>query len=216
MSLTATGVSARYGRGPLVLDGVDVSVAPGETVGVAGPSGSGKSTLARVLCLLHRPAGGSVSVDGTVVSRWGTAAPPGLRRRLGAVFQSPRASVDPRYPLREVVAEPLRLAGRGSRGGRRDVDEAVARLADRVHLAPELLRRRPHQVSDGQLQRACLARALALDPRYLVCDEMTAMLDASSTAQLVRLVRDWQAETGAAVVAVSHDRRLLARWADRV
>jgi peptide/nickel transport system ATP-binding protein len=183
---------------------------------VAGPSGSGKSTLARVLCLLHRPVSGSVSVDDSVVSRWGVAAPPALRRRLAAVFQSPRASVDPRYPLREVVAEPLRLARRRGVADGGDVDAAVARLAEQVHLAPGLLRRRPHQVSDGQLQRACLARALALGPGYLVCDEMTAMLDASSTAQLVRLVRDWQGETGAGVLAISHDRRLLGRWADRV
>ncbi len=215
MSLTATGVSARYGRGPLVLDEVDLTVAAGETLGIAGPSGSGKSTLARVLCLLHRPAAGAVTVDGTPVRRWGVAAPPSLRRRFGAVFQSPRASVDPRYSLRAIIAEPLRLATRRT-GSAATVEESVTRLADRVHLAPELLLRRPHQVSDGQLQRACLARALALDPTYLICDEMTAMLDASSTAQLVRLVRDWQADTGAAVLAVSHDQRLLARWPDRV
>lgn len=214
MSLRARGLSARYGRGPLVLHGVDLDVAPGETVGVCGPSGSGKSTLARVLSLLHTPTAGSLEVDGTEVTRWGLAAPAALRRRTGLVLQSPRASVDPRQDLRAVVAEPLLLGPRGQRP--RDVAARVAELAGSVGLAPGLLGRRPHQVSDGQLQRACLARAVATGPAVLVCDEMTAMLDASSTARLVHEVQDWQARTGAAVLAVSHDAALLRRWADRL
>lgn len=214
MSLRARGLSARYGRGPLVLQGVDLDVAPGETVGVCGPSGSGKSTLARVLSLLHEPSAGTLQVDGTEVTRWGLAAQSALRRRTGMVFQSPRASVDPRQDLRAVIAEPLRLGPRGQRP--RDVTGRVDELADSVGLAGALLSRRPHQVSDGQLQRACLARAVATGPAVLVCDEMTAMLDASSTARLVHEVRDWQTRTGAAVLAVSHDAALLRRWADRV
>ncbi|WP_380165025.1 ABC transporter ATP-binding protein [Jannaschia sp. R86511] len=214
MSLRVRGVDARYGRGPLVLQGVDLDAAGGETVGVCGPSGSGKSTLARVLALLHEPAAGTVAVDGTDAVRWGLRAPARLRRRTGVVFQSPRASVDPRQDLRAVVAEPLLLAPRGERVP--DVAARVSELAASVGLAEALLDRRPHQVSDGQLQRACLARAVSTDPAVLVCDEMTAMLDASSTARLVGEVRSWQARSGAAVVAVSHDAALLRRWADRL
>lgn len=214
MTVHARGLSARYGRGPLVLQDVDLDVAPGETVGVCGPSGSGKSTLARVLSLLHEPAAGSLTVDGTAVTRWGPAAAPTLRRRTGVVFQSPRAAVDPRHDLRAAIAEPLLLAPRAERVP--NVRARVDELAASVGLAPALLGRRPHQVSDGQLQRACLARAVATDPAVLVCDEMTAMLDASSTARLVHEVTAWQVRSGAAVVAVSHDAALLGRWSDRL
>ncbi|MGJ7441756.1 ABC transporter ATP-binding protein [Aquipuribacter sp. MA13-6] len=214
MSVHARGLGARYGRGPLVLQDVDLDVAPGETVGVCGPSGSGKSTLARVLSLLHEPSAGSLTVAGTAVTRWGAAAPAALRRRTGMVFQSPRAAVDPRQDLRAVIAEPLLLAPRSERVP--DVDARVDELAASVGLASGLLGRRPHQVSDGQLQRACLARAVATGPAVLVCDEMTAMLDASSTARLVHEVTAWQARSGAAVVAVSHDAALLRRWSDRL
>ncbi|MCP2166313.1 ABC transporter ATP-binding protein [Goodfellowiella coeruleoviolacea] len=210
--LSATGIVAGYRRGRPVLDGVDLGVAPGEVVGLAGPSGCGKSTLARVVSLLHRPWAGRVSVDGTVVTRFRHAAPASLRTRVGVVFQQPRLSVDPRFTLRAVVAEPLLAAG----ADRATAAETVAELADRVGLTGELLSRRPHEVSDGQLQRACLARALAPRPGYLVCDEMTAMLDASTTAALVRVVLDHVRDTGAGVLAISHDESLLAVWADRV
>lgn len=212
VSLIAQGLGAGYGRGPLVLSDVNLTVARGQTVGLSRESGAGKSTLARVLVMTHRPAAGRFTVDGDEVTRWGTAAPKALRRRFGILFQSPRASVDPRFSLPAVIAEPLRL----SRRDRTAVTAAVEVLAERVGLSSGLLDRRPHQVSDGQLQRACLARAIALDPAYLVCDEMTAMLDASSTAQLVLRVREWQASSGAAVLAISHDRALVNRWADHV
>ncbi|NUW04838.1 ATP-binding cassette domain-containing protein, partial [Streptomyces sp. CAI 127] len=126
------------------------------------------------------------------------------------VFQQPRLSADPRLSLRELIAQPLRSTGR-----RRDVPERVAELAPLVGLSDELLERRPHAVSDGQLQRACLARALVLRPRLLICDEMTAMLDASTTAALVAVVERYRAESGAALLAVGHDRVLLERWCDR-
>lgn len=208
--VSAEGVVAGYDRRRPVLDGVDVTVRPGETVGVAGPSGCGKSTLARVLCLLHRPFAGTVRVDGRAVPGFRHRAPRALRTRIGVVFQQPRLSVDPRMTLRRAVAEPLRAAGSS------DVDARVAELAELVGLTSDLLGRRPHEVSDGQLQRACLARALALRPAYLVCDEMTTMLDASTTAALVAMIGSYQAEVGAGILAISHDTLLLDRWADRV
>ncbi|RRO16313.1 ATP-binding cassette domain-containing protein [Saccharopolyspora rhizosphaerae] len=205
--LSATDVVVGYRRGRPVLDGASVDLAAGEVLGLGGPSGSGKSTLGRVLALLHRPWSGRVSLDGSDISRFRHRTPPGTRRSVGIVFQHPRPAVDPRFTLREIIAEPL--LARGEPG---DVDE----LVDEVGLTGELLTRRPHEVSDGQLQRACLARALAPQPRYLVCDEMTAMLDASTTAALVRVVdrRTW--ENGMGVLAISHDEALLTRWAHRV
>ncbi|MEV0730096.1 ATP-binding cassette domain-containing protein [Polymorphospora sp. NPDC050346] len=207
--LTAKGITAGYRRGRPVLSGTDIEVAPGEIVGLAGPSGCGKSTLVRVLALLQRPWAGTVTVDGTEVRRFRYAAPRAARTAIGVVFQSPRRSVDPRLCLRDVVAEPLRATGRGDAA-------RVAEVTELVGLTTDLLGRLPHEVSDGQLQRACLARALVLRPRYLICDEMTAMLDASSTAGLVQAVRAVTADEGLGVLAVSHDEDLLAVWAGRV
>jgi ABC-type glutathione transport system ATPase component len=201
--LTAENITAGYGH-PVITD-VSLSVHPGQTVGLAGTSGSGKSTLARVLALLHKPFSGTVGIDGTPVTGYRHRAPRALRTRIGVLFQQPRLSVDPRLRLREVIAEPLRATGSPDR-----VDE----LSDLVLLTPDLLERRAHEVSDGQLQRACLARALALRPAYLICDEMTTMLDASTTAALVGVIQGYQRETGAGVLAISHDSVLLDRWAD--
>lgn len=209
MTLTARGIVAGYRRAVPVLDGVGIEVGPGSVVGLAGPSGCGKSTLARVLALLMAPWAGAVEIDGAPARGVRYRAPREQRTSIGVVFQQPRLAVDPRLPLREIVAEPLLATGRG-----RDAS-SEAELHERVGLTTELLGRRPHEVSDGQLQRACLARALVLRPRYLVCDEMTAMLDASTTAALVDVVMQ-EARAGVGVLAVSHDGELLEVWAERV
>ncbi len=205
--LSATAITAGYHpRQPVITD-ISLVVEPGATIGLAGPSGSGKSTLARVLSLLHKPFSGTVTIDGAVVEGFRYRAPRQYRTRIGVLFQQPRLSVDPRMTLRQVIAEPSRANGKTDR-----VDD----LAELVALTPDLLDRRAHEVSDGQLQRACLARALALRPAYLVCDEMTTMLDASTTAALVAVIRDYQKESKAGVLAISHDMQLLDRWADEV
>ncbi|GAA3019540.1 ABC transporter ATP-binding protein [Streptomyces fulvorobeus] len=203
-------VTAGYDRRDPVVRDVSLAVAPGESVGLLGPSGCGKSTLARVAALLHRPDAGSVVLAGAPVKGWRYRAPQEQRTAVGVVFQQPRLSADPRLSLRELIAQPLRSTGR-----RHEVAVRVAELAREVGLTGELLDRRPHAVSDGQLQRACLARALVLRPGLLICDEMTAMLDASTTAALVSVVEAYRAESGAALLAVGHDRVLLERWCDR-
>lgn len=208
MTLRAEGIVAGYGD-RIVLTGVDLAVEPGRIAGLYGPSGSGKSTLAKVLALVHPRTGGAVSIDGAVVDGSGYRAPADRRRGIGLVFQSPRAAADPRWTLRKIIAESLRH----SRISRAAADATVGELADRFRLTDDLLGRYPHQVSDGQLQRACLARAVASGPRYLICDEATAMLDPSTTATIAHLVRDL-ADSGTGVLAVSHDRNLLRHWAD--
>ncbi|MEU3407789.1 ATP-binding cassette domain-containing protein [Streptomyces sp. NPDC006670] len=208
--LELQGVTAGYDRRRPVVRDAHLALRPGEALGLLGPSGCGKSTLARVAALLHRPDRGTVLLDGRAVTDFRHRAPRSLRVSVGVVFQQPRLSADPRLRLRDLVAEPLRATGR-----RHEADEAVAALADRVGLGADLLARRPHEVSDGQLQRACLARALVLRPRWLVCDEMTAMLDASTTAALVGVVEEYRRETGAGLLAVGHDPVLLGRWCGR-
>jgi peptide/nickel transport system ATP-binding protein len=208
--LELSAITAGYTRNAPVIRDVSLSVAPGEAVGLLGPSGCGKSTLARVAALLHQPDAGSLVVDGTPIRRWRHRAPRDQRTAFGVVFQQARLSADPRLALTDLIAEPLRATGR-----REGITGRVAELAATVGLTTDLLSRRPHEVSDGQLQRACLARALVLRPRWLVCDEMTAMLDASTTAALVRVVEDYRAATGAGLLAVGHDRVLLDRWCDR-
>ncbi|MFE6099851.1 ABC transporter ATP-binding protein [Streptomyces laurentii] len=203
-------VTAGYTRRAPVFRGASLTVASGESVGLLGPSGCGKSTLARVAALLHRPDAGRVVLDGTEIRAWRHRAPRAQRTAVGVVFQQPRLSADPRLRLADLIAEPLRATGR-----RDEIPERLAALVPAVGLTDDLLTRRPHEVSDGQLQRACLARALILRPRWLICDEMTAMLDASTTAALVAAVESYRAETGAGLLAVGHDRVLLNRWCGR-
>ncbi|MFJ9882284.1 ABC transporter ATP-binding protein [[Kitasatospora] papulosa] len=208
--LELQAITAGYDRKAPVVRNVTLSVAPGQSVGLLGPSGCGKSTLARVAALLHRPDAGTLLLDGDPVRRWRHRAPRAQRTAIGVVFQQPRLSADPRLRLTDLIAEPLRATGR-----RDEVRERVAELAPSVGLTPDLLDRRPHEVSDGQLQRACLARALLVRPRWLICDEMTAMLDASTAAALVAAVEEYRSATGAGLLAVGHDQVLLGRWCDR-
>ncbi|MFD8216343.1 ABC transporter ATP-binding protein [Streptomyces sp. NPDC059697] len=208
--LELRAITAGYDRNSPVVRDASLTIAQGEAVGLFGPSGCGKSTLARVAALLHRPDFGTLLLDGEPVRRWRHRAPRALRTAFGVVFQQPRLSADPRLRLTDLIAEPLRATGR-----REEMGERVPELAATVGLTPDLLGRRPHEVSDGQLQRACLARALVLRPRWLICDEMTAMLDASTTAALVTVVEEYRSSTGAGLLAVGHDRVLLRRWCDR-
>ncbi|MEQ4306121.1 ATP-binding cassette domain-containing protein [Plantactinospora sp. B6F1] len=209
--LAAEQVTAGYGR-QIVLDRVDLRIGRGETVGLRAASGGGKSTLVRVLALLHRPDRGRVTIDGAPVTGTRYSVPVAVRTRIAVLFQSPRAAADPRLSLADLIAEPLRATRRPDD----EIRRRVADLADLVGLTADLLGRRPHAVSDGQLQRACLARALTHRPDYLLCDEATAMLDASTQAHVAAVITDYQRTHRAGVLLVTHDPALMNRWADRV
>lgn len=209
MPLIADRVTCLYGRRP-VLDEVSLTVEPGRVLGLTGPSGSGKTTLARLLTGLRRPDGGTVMAEGRPVStRRGR-----MDGRLGLLHQSPRAATDPRMRLRRIIAEPF-SARSGPRGRRSEESGRTEELARRVGLTADLLDRFGDQVSAGQLQRACVARALAASPRYLVCDEPTAMLDAASTATVAHLLSEL-AHEGVGLLVISHDHALLDAWAHEV
>ncbi|GGK79770.1 ABC transporter ATP-binding protein [Ornithinimicrobium pekingense] len=209
-ALAGHGLTLTRGRGTVVLEGVDVRVEQDGTTGLLAPSGAGKTTLLRTLGLLHAPAQGYVELDGRRVRGTGHQVPAHVRRRIGYVPQDPRSSVDPRWTVGRIMAEPLRL------GGLRGDEAAVASLLDRVGLEPTLASRRPDAVSGGQLQRVAVARALALDPDYLLLDEPTSMVDVATARTVLAAIHAHQHATGCGVLVASHDEELLRTWCDQV
>lgn len=193
--LRATGVRVSFG-GTVVLDGVDLDAPGGTITGVTGSSGSGKTTLLRVLAGLQVPDRGTVHHGGAPVAPAGSIA---------LLAQHPRLVCNPRWTLRRIISEPAAIRGQPA---------TADALADRVGLDSALLQRYPGQVSDGQLQRACLARVLGQSAGTVLCDEPTAMLDPIASSSVLGLLREIS-DGGAVVIMVSHDPDLIAALADR-
>ncbi|NUP44723.1 MAG: ABC transporter ATP-binding protein [Streptomyces sp.] len=184
------------------VDGVGFTVVRGGSLAIVGESGCGKSTIARSLVRLLRPTEGRILLDGTDIATLPERRLRPLRRRVQMVFQDPYGSLDPHLTAEETVAEPLRLAGVTSKAERA---RRAAELIDQVGLPSSALHRRPGEFSGGQRQRIGIARALASDPELLVCDEATSALDVSVQAQVLRLLRDLQAERQLAYIVISHN-----------
>ncbi|MFI8236238.1 oligopeptide/dipeptide ABC transporter ATP-binding protein [Streptomyces sp. NPDC085866] len=196
------------------LTGADLTVAPGETVGVVGESGCGKSTLAKVLVGIERPTSGTVSFRGRDL--W--SMPPAERRATvgagtGMIFQDPSTALNRRLTVRRILRDPLDVHGRGTKAERED---RVAELMALVGLPRALADALPGQLSGGQRQRVVIARALALDPGLVVADEPTSALDVSVRAQILNLLLDLKERLGLALVFVSHDIQTVRRMSDRV
>jgi peptide/nickel transport system ATP-binding protein len=198
-----------------VLNDVTLSLAPSSRLGLVGPSGCGKSTLAAVLALLLAPDAGCVVLDGIPVTGYWLAVPKQIRRQVQLVWQSPRQAADPRLTLQQTILEPLAIH-RELPATAAEQRELTLGWAERMGLTPDLLRRYPHEVSDGQLQRACLARALILEPRYLLCDEPTSMLDVSTQAALLAVVAEEQELSGLGILLITHDLTVARHWCDEV
>lgn len=213
-------VGARVGfRGPggrklVAVQGADLEIGAGDSLGIVGESGSGKSTLLRALLRLVPLAAGEVHWSGRRVDRLGARALRPLRRDLQVVFQDPLASLDPRMTVREIVAEPLRVhAPRLDAAARAD---AVAAILERVGMPSDAALRHPHEFSGGQCQRIGIARAMVLRPRVLVCDEPVSALDVSVQAQVLQLLRELRREYGMALLFVSHNLAVVRELCSRV
>ncbi|MEU1472236.1 ABC transporter ATP-binding protein [Streptomyces sp. NPDC005761] len=195
------------------LDGVSLTLAAGETLGIVGESGSGKSTLARVLAHAHTSDSGSIRLRGEDVTRPSRRALHAVRRQVQMVFQDPYASLNPRMTVGEIVAEPLIAFGLGDRTERQD---RVAELLRRAGLDPAVADRHPRAFSGGQRQRIGIARALAPEPSVLICDEPVSALDVSVQAQIVGLLTDLQRDLGLALVFIAHDLAVVRQVSHRI
>lgn len=195
------------------VDDVSFSLYKGETFALVGESGCGKSTVARLLTGLYEPTKGSITFDGQELSSMTKQQRLQMRRRLQMIFQDPYASLNPRWRVGRIIAEPLRTHSKLSR---EEEKARVIELLEQVGLSATDINRYPHQFSGGQRQRISIARALALKPEFIVCDEPTSALDVSVQAQVLNLMKQLQRELGLSYLLISHNLAVIHHMADRV
>jgi peptide/nickel transport system ATP-binding protein len=214
--LSVDGLRTRYvtrGRAFNAVDGVSLTVAAGETVGLVGESGCGKSTLGKTILRLLNPVAGSIQVQGQDIAALGQAALLPFRRRMQMVFQDPSGSLNPQQTIGTLLETPLKVHGVRDRGERR---RRSLDIIARVGLPAGTMDRYPHEFSGGQRQRIGIARALVLEPALIICDEPVSALDLSIQAQILNLLVDLKRDLGLSYLFISHDLSVVRYFADRV
>ncbi len=195
------------------VDGVSLSIKRGETIGIVGESGCGKSTTGRAVLRLLEPTAGEIVFEGTDIRALNPEQLRKFRTNMQMVFQDPYASLDPRWTVRQILEEPLRTH---ETIGQKELEERIDSLMETVGLSPYHASRFPHEFSGGQRQRVGIARALALNPRFIVCDEPVSALDVSIQSQVLNLMQDLQQQLGLTYMFISHDLSVVRFISDRV
>ena len=195
------------------VDDVSLAIESGETLGLVGESGCGKSTLGRLVLRLEEPTSGKILFEGEDILAYDAELLRKLREEMQIIFQDPFSSLNPRKSVAHIIGEPLLVHGVKSRAER---ESRVEELLEVVGLGHEHMRRYPHQFSGGQRQRIGVARALALNPKLIICDEAVSALDVSIQAQVINLLQDLQAEFGLTYLFISHDLSVVEHISDRV
>lgn len=207
------GIFARTVGHVKAVDGVSFDLRRGETLGVVGESGCGKSTTSRAILRLNKPCGGTIRLDGEDILRLRGKALAAYRRRVQVVFQDPQASLNPRHTIRDILTEGMVCHGLCAPAER---TEKALGLLESVGLDASVLDRYPHEFSGGQRQRVCIARAIALKPELLICDEAVSALDLSLRAQILDLLADLKKRLGLSLLFITHDVGVVQHVADRI
>ena len=203
--------------GPLqAVDNVSFSIERGKTLGVVGESGCGKSTLGRTILRLQEPTSGKIIFNGEDITRYDAGKLKALRSKMQIIFQDPYSSLSPRMTVSQAIAEPMIIQGLFRRRDRKGIDAKVKEMMDLVGLAARFVNSYPHELDGGRRQRIGIARALALNPEFIVCDEPVSALDVSIQAQVLNLMQDLQEQLGLTYIFITHDLSVVKHLSDQI